>query len=193
MECTLFLLSFSYTMLESILFCAFAAGGQHPASHSAQFGWHDELNRQYEWTHLATSNKPDLDWSKPGLLGMTLHHVPRGWPYQYQWSGVTKTVEINVAENPILSARVSELKGYAHLDIDVLDGHNKILLQLRSNTLQSPGICSVKLSERIFPGTYSFRIRLIVGGPNEGCSATYDWIRGSSEKDAKQFGSDLHG
>ncbi len=175
-------------MFLPLLFCSVSIN-RHPVetTQSGPIGWHDEMNRQYEWTHLSSSNKPDLDWSKPGFLGLTLHHVPRGWPYQYQWSGVTKTVEINVVENPILSAHVSELKGYAHLDIDVLDDKGKTLIQLRSNTLQSPGTCSVKLGEHVFPGTYSFRIRLIVGGPNEGCSATYDWIRGTTKDDDKQL------
>lgn len=49
-------------MISSILLCAFGALVQQSADHSVQLGWHDELNRQYEWTHLATSNKPDLDW-----------------------------------------------------------------------------------------------------------------------------------
>jgi len=35
----------------------------------------------------------------------------------------------------------------------------------------------IDLSKSLKPAFYRLRLRLIVGGPNEGCCATYDWVR----------------
>lgn len=172
------------------LLAAISVHAQQPAKAPVHVGWHDEFDRPYEWKHLGVANKPNLDWSKPGLLGLALARVPFDWPYQYQWSGVTKTATIEVLHHPVLVANVTSLSGYAHLDVDVLDEKDKLLVQLRSNTLQAPGVCSINLGEHMFSGTYTFRIRLIVGGPNSGCNATYDWIRVTSVEDRDRLTAD---
>ena len=143
-----------------------------------EVGWHDELDNSSNWKHLIIDNKPKLAVPNPGTLRLTLGQVPAGWPYEYQWSGVTRRVQIDIAKTLFLGAYVCELPaGYAHMDIDVLDAVGKPIKTIRINTLQNPGVSFVNLRDSLEPGTYNLQLRLIVGGPNSGCSATYDWIR----------------
>ncbi len=161
----------------------------HQTAKPVSCRWRDEFDHPSEWKHIAASNKPSLDWSRPGKLGLTLPHVPRDWPYQYQWAALTKTVTLDMTAAPFLTARVTELKGYAHLDIDFMS-NDKVLSQLRSSTIESPGVMWLDMSDRVFPGTYTFRIRIVAGGPNEGCNAMYDWLRLTSVEDGKRLLAD---
>ena len=97
-------------------------------------------------------------------------------------------MKINIAKYPYLGAQVTDIyAGYAHMDIDVLDADGKPYKTIRSNTLQSPGISFVNLKDHLDPATYNLQLRLIVGGPNSGCSATYNWIRFTTLEDAERM------
>ena len=154
----------------------------HPVSGlSAQtrteYGWHDELGGVRRWQPLAMGNRAIVDQPSTGTMRLALRHVPAGWPYAYQWSGVTRDVTVDIARFPLLQASVVELHGYAHLDIEVLDAKGKPVKGFRASTLQNPGLSTFNFRGLLDPATYHHRLRLIVGGPNEGCSATYDWVR----------------
>ena len=175
-----------FTAITSMLILSHSPQGR-PGQALIGSSWHDEMNHPSDWKHLAIGNKPSLGYYLPGKLKLTLGRVPSDWPYQYQWSGVTRRAEVDIARGPFLSAYVPEVNGYAHLDVDVLSDSGKVLKTFRSSTLQSPGVCTLDLSNSVMAGTYTFQIRLIVGGPNSGCSATYDWVRFSSVKDGERM------
>ena len=147
-------------------------------------GWNDEMDYRLRWSPLNMENRAFTATPTPGTLFLGLDHVPANWPYEYQWSGVSQDVGVNVAKFPILMARVSQVQGYAHLDIDVLGSKGQVLMTLRTSTLNAPGLSTLDLSHTFFPDNYHLRLRLIVGGTNDGCSATYNWVRFVSKSDS---------
>ena len=184
-----------------ILATQLPAGSQCPVIPEAQVarpgappivvGWHDELNSVKLWKPLAIENKPKVSVPVAGALRMDLAKVPAGWPYEYQWSGVTRDAMVDVGRFPFLSANVSLLLGgYAHMDIDVLDVAGNAVKHFRSSTLQAGGLTFIDLSTSLDPAIYRLRLRLIVGGSNEGCYATYTWVRFTSVKDGERLRSD---
>jgi len=152
-------------------------------------GWNDELNRPSLWEALAMENRAKVDTTTKGALNLSLGHVPEGWPYEYQWSGVSREAKVDIGKFPVLSAWVSQVSGYAHLDVDVIDAAGKPVKTLRSSTLTSPGVSNVDLRQGLDPAVYRLRLRLIVGGPNDGCSATYNWVRFTDPKAAEFLNS----
>lgn len=151
---------------------------------SIMVGWHDEFTTSRRWSPLNIDNKASVELGRGDVLGLTLGHVPDGWPYTFQWSGVTRDLRIDAARFPILMAHVPSVQGYAHMDVDVLDARGKSVRTLRSTTLNAKGISSLDLAQELHPATYNLRLRLIVGGPNEGCHADYDWVRFVKREDA---------
>lgn len=148
-------------------------------------GWCDELNSATYWSPLAMENQARVNVPYPGYVLLSLGHVPDNWPYAYQWSGISQDAQVDVARFPVLMARVQWVQGYAHMDIDVLDARGKAVKTLRSSTLNERGLSKIDLSQTLDPGTYRLRLRLIVGGDNSGCSATYDWVRFVDQKGAE--------
>lgn len=151
-------------------------------------GWHDELNNSKTWSPLAVENKPKVTVPVRGALTLTLDKVPAGWPYEYQWSGVQREATVDIARHPYLTANVSHLLGgYAHMDVDVLDASGNAVKGFRSSTLQAGGVLFLDFKNQLDPAIYRMRIRLIVGGSNEGCYATYTWIRFTSAADGERL------
>lgn len=148
-------------------------------------GWTDELNQGALWAPLGMENKAASLSLKEGELFLVLGRVPADWPYPYQWSGVSRDASIDIARFPVLMARTTFVKGYVHLDIDVLDAKGKALKTLRSSILTAAGISMIDLGKDLDPAIYSLRIRMIVGGPNDGCAAAYDWVRFVRREDAE--------
>ncbi|MBX3097423.1 MAG: hypothetical protein KF812_11220 [Fimbriimonadaceae bacterium] len=156
-----------------------ASGPPAQPTHSVvAVGWNDEMNVPRLWRTLDVENKPVVTIPIPGSVRLTMRQVPAGWPYEYQWSGVTREATIDVGKSPFLAAHVTELLGgYAHMDVDVLDAQGRVIKSIRSSTIQSGGVTWVDLSQHLTPATYRLRMRLIVGGSNQGCYATYSWVR----------------
>lgn len=155
-----------------------------------KLGWHDELNNLKPWHVLAVENRPGVTAPARGSLKLSLSKVPTGWPYTFQWSGVQRDVTVDIGRHPFLAAQVAEVAGYGHLDIDVLDRQGKAVKTLRTSTLQAPGVCFIDLSKDLDPAVYRLRLRLIVGGPNEGCSVTYNWVRFTSKQHGERLLAD---
>lgn len=147
-------------------------------------GWNDELDSRAHWSPLNVENKARVS-GPPGVLLLSLGQVPTGWPYEYQWSGVSQDLRVDLARFPVLMAKVNWVQGYAHLDIDVVDAAGVAVKTFRSSTLTAAGLSTVDLGKELDPAYYSLRIRLIVGGPNSGCEATYDWVRFVSRRDSE--------
>ena len=153
-------------------------------SHVVFVGWHDELDTRSRWSPLKMENHAFTASPVPGTLFLGLDHVPQNWPYLFQWSGVSQDAGVDLGNYPVLMARVPQVQGYAHLDIDVLGEAGEVLNTLRTTTLTKPGISTLDLGASL-PAKYTqLRIRLIVGGPNDGCCATYNWVRFVSRPDA---------
>lgn len=148
-------------------------------------GWHDEMDSRSPWGPLNMQNKAFVAQPAPGTLFLGLDHVPADWPYAFQWSGVTQDANVDIARFPVLLARVRQVQGYAHLDVDVLGAKGEVVNTLRSSTLNGSGLSTIDLSKVLTPTFYRLRLRLIVGGPNEGCCATYDWVRFVDKGDAE--------
>lgn len=144
---------------------------------SPDAGWSDELNSIHRWDQASPGHPATVSVPKPGAMELRLGSVPAGWPYAYQWSGVTRDATVDVGRFPILSAEVARVHGYAHLEVEALDANDKPFKSFRGTTLQNPGVSTCDLRSGLDPAIYRLRIRLIVGGPNEGCSATYHWVR----------------
>ncbi len=156
-----------------------------------QMGWHDEMDRASRWK-TASPGRPALaKCIDRGTVQLSLAHVPGGWPYEYQWSGVTRDAKVDISRFPVLMARVTKVHGYAHMDIEVLDANKQVYKSFRASTLQNPGLTMIDFSKQLDPAIYTLRLRLIVGGPNEGCDATYDWVRFVSSQDADKLTHEL--
>ena len=147
-------------------------------------GWHDEMDDRVRWKPLAVGNKAFVAVPTPDALFLGLDMVPPNWPYTYQWSGVEQDARVDVARYPVVSAYIVQVQGYAHLDIDVLDSGGKVTRTERTSTLTSPGVATLDLGKDLAPGVYTLHVRLIVGGPNSGCCATYKWVRFTTSRDA---------
>jgi len=148
-------------------------------------GWHDEMDDRFRWSPLNMENRAFTAAPVPGALFLGLERVPAGWPYAFQWSGVSQDLTVDVANFPFLMARVSQVQGYAHLDIDLLGPKGEVQNTTRSTTVQASGMSTVDLTSFVPAGVQRFRLRLIVGGPNSGCCATYRWVRFVSKADAE--------
>ena len=152
-----------------------------------RMGWHDELNDLKPWRILPVENRPRMTAPVRGALRLVLAKVPEGWPYTYQWSGVQREASVDIGRHPFFSAHVSQVQGYAHVDIEVLDREGKAVKNFRTSSVQASGVCFIDLSKDLDPAIYRLRLRLIVGGPNEGCSVTYNWVRFTSSKDGQRL------
>lgn len=142
-------------------------------------GWHDELNDSSQWRPLEVDNKPDVFSRTRGEISLRLPQVPSGWPYEYQWSGLTREAIVDIGKYPIMVARVSAIKvsSYAHMDVEELNTEKKAAWVQRSSTLLSPGLSFADLSEGGKKGVRRLQIRLIVGCPNEGGENSFSWVR----------------
>ena len=142
------------------------------------------MNAKSSWQPLNMENKAFVEQPVPGKLFLGLAQVPPSWPYTFQWSGLSQNLSLDVAHYPVLIAKVDQVHGYAHMDIDVLDSAGHATRTLRSSTLNAPGLSEIDLGKELEPAVYRLQFRIIVGGENSGCSATYDWVRVVNREDA---------
>ena len=157
---------------------------QRPAA-AVRVGWNDELNSVRGWKALEVENRPSISQPKRGAVLLSLSPKGADWPYEFQWSGITRDAKVDIARFPVLTARVRDVHGYAHLDIEVLDAEGKALKGFRSTTVTTEGLSTIDLGQSLDPAVYTLRLRLIVGGPNAGCDVTYDWVRFTNRADAE--------
>lgn len=143
------------------------------------YAWHDEMDTPSLWAPLGSQNDPVPSTEVPGILTLTMPQVPIGYPHNYQWGAVTRTVAIDTEKTPWLVAGVPRLSdgGYAHLDIEMRDYEGKVIKGARSNRLQGRGLASVNLKSEFGAGLLRLTVRLIVGGPNSGAFCDYDFVR----------------
>lgn len=172
-------------LLSLVVGCALPNMSLQRPSDPIRVGWRDEMNIRNSWRPLDVDNKPVVTFPKHGAMRLALGKVPNDWPYTYQWSGVRRRAVVDIARYPYLSASVTDLQGYAHMDIEVLDAAGKNVKGFRSSTLQADGVCYVDLTGQLDPAVYTMEIRLIIGGPNEGCRGTYNWVRFTSASDGQ--------
>lgn len=146
-------------------------------------GWNDELEVLSAWRDLRTSNKPQTIRREEGGLTLRLPQVPDRWPYQYQWSGLTREAVVDLDRYPVLLAKVDAVSGYAHLDLEERDVDGAAVRGKRTPGLTTPGIIRFDLGDEA-KNVRRLTLRLIVGGPNEGASATFRWVRFASRETA---------
>ena len=144
-----------------------------------EVGWHDEMNDPSLWRPLGLENQPDIYASRPGALTLRLPHVPDGFPYLYQWSGVTRSISTDLGRFPVLVADVGSLGdgSYAHLEVEVRDIHGRPVRTWRSPTLVRSGLTALDLGKELGPDVWRLTLRLIVGGKLAGAKCEYNWIR----------------
>jgi hypothetical protein len=142
-------------------------------------GWHDEMNDPAAWELLGLENQPAAYAARPGALTLRLPRVPAGFPYAYQWSGVTRTAVVDLERYPVAVAYVPRLGegSYAHLDFEERDYQGRALRTARSSTLQKPGLSLLDLGKAWGAQTQRVVIRLIVGGQLSGAWCEYAWVR----------------
>jgi hypothetical protein len=144
------------------------------------------MNRPKSWTPLSVGNPIKTSIPFAGALRLDLKQVASGWPYEYQWGGAFQRLKVDIARFPVLCAKVSQLLGgYAHMDVDVLNAAGEPVKSLRSSTLQAGGVTAIDLSSDLDPAVYTLEVRLMVGGSNAGCWATYNWVRFTTVKGGK--------
>jgi hypothetical protein len=142
-------------------------------------GWHDEMNDPAAWEPLGLENQPAAYAARPGALTLRLPRVPAGFPYAYQWSGVTRTAVVDLDRYPVAVAYVPHLGegSYAHLDFEERDYQGRALRTARSSTLQKPGLSVLDLGREWGMQTQRVVMRLIVGGQLSGAWCEYAWVR----------------
>ena len=152
-------------------------------------GWHDELNDLSLWKPVGADNPPDIYATHPGRLTLRLPHVPAGYPYEYQWSGVARSIMADLNRFPVLAAHVSSLApgSYAHLDVEEHGFGGRTVRTWRSTTLTRPGVTSVDLGKEFKPGMWRLTVRLIVGGKLAGAKCDYNWVRFVRREDTAYF------
>lgn len=162
------------------------ANGKAGQTAALAIGWHDEMNDPGLWHQLGMENPPDVYAARKGSVTLRLPHVPDGYPYQFQWSGVTRAVSADLGRYPILMARISSLEegSYAHLDVEERDITGKAVRSWRSPTLTRPGITLVDMGKAAGADTRRLTLRLIIGGKLTGARGEYDWVRFVNRNDA---------
>lgn len=155
-----------------------------PSTNWIRCGWSDELNDVSTWQVLSVDNKPEVFAEHPGQLEMRLPHVPAGWPYQYQWSGVTRDAMVDLTKYPIMVARLTRVPAgsYAHTEIEELDVNGKQSWGIRGTTLYAPRLSTADVGKD-HPGVRRVRMRLIIGGSNNGALVAYTYVRFIARRD----------
>jgi hypothetical protein len=145
-------------------------------------GWHDEMNDLSAWKPLEGINEPDVFAARSGAMTLRMPHVPAGFPYSYQWGGVTRRASVDLGAYPVLVAYVSRLQqgSYAHLDLEERDYAGKPVRTLRTPMLQGKqdkGLIILDVGKEWGKETRRVHLRLIVGGPLSGAACEYAWVR----------------
>lgn len=142
-------------------------------------GWHDEMNDLATWKPRDGGMPPEIFVAHPGAITLRLAHVPDGYPYSYQWGGVTRTATVDLGRYPILVARISSIKpgSYCHLDVEQLDYSGKPVKTKRTPTLEFPGLSTFDLGKEYGPHVWRVVMRINVGGKLEGAEAEISWVR----------------
>ena len=142
-------------------------------------GWHDEMNDLSTWQSLGGINGPDIFAARAGAMTLRLPQVPQGYPYTYQWGGVTRQASVDLGRYPVLVACVSRVGdgSYAHLELEERDFSGKSVRTLRAPTLQGKGLSVMDVGQAWGPQTRRINLRLIVGGALSGTSCEYAWVR----------------
>lgn len=151
---------------------------------SVAVGWNDEMQVLSAWSPLGIQNRPQVWRTEEGTLALRLPQVPDGWPYAYQWSGLSREAIVDLGRYPVLLAKVETIApGYAHLEIEEHDVEGKVVRSRRTPTLTSAGMIQFDLGDEA-KNVRRLTLRLIVGGPNEGAMVAYRWVRFTSRDGA---------
>ena len=171
---------------------------QSPRAHAAAqrvvsiaaAGWQDDMRDAHRWSSVSASMPVELSAGTSGLE-MSLPHVPPGFPFAYQWSGITRKAVVDLGRFPVLMARVSRMRSgsYAHIEVYERAYDGTLFRSARGSTLRGPGITSLDLGDTWGRDARRVEIRLIVGGPLEGAACEYAWVRAVSHAAAKSVAS----
>lgn len=158
-------------------------------------GWHDEMNDLSAWQPLGGVNEPDVFAARFGAMTLRLPHVAEGFPYTYQWGGVTRRASVDLSRYPVLVACVSRVQdgSYAHLDMEERDFAGRPIRSLRTPTLQGRGLSILDVGQAWGPQTRRIHLRLIVGGSPSGASCEYAWVRFVRREDVPKLQAGLSG
>ena len=142
-------------------------------------GWSDELNSLSGWSPREGGMKAEAYAEIPGSMTLRLAHVPDGFPYSYQWGGVTREATVDLGRYPVLVARVLSLRkgSYTHLDVESRDYSGKPVTTLRTPTLTEPGLIVFDLGDTLGTDVRRLTLRINVGGALEGAQCAYGWVR----------------
>jgi hypothetical protein len=160
-----------------------------PARQSVVAGWADELNSLTGWAPREGGMKADVYAESPGAMTLRLAHVPDGFPYSYQWGGVTREASVDLGRYPVLMARVLDVspRGYTHLDVESRDYSGKPVTTLRTPTLTEAGLIVFDLGDSLGTDVRRLTLRINVGGALEGAKCTYGWVRFVSRADMERL------
>lgn len=153
------------------------------AQNSIPVGWHDELATPGLWVPLDGGTQPIVRIPRASHIELRFAPQTADWPYQFQWGGVRRFISFDPRRHPVIIARVTDVQGYAHLEIEDERGRG-----LRSSAVQSPGY--VRLDMPADKSMQRYELRLIGGGPNSGASVTYDWVRCTTAQGAARMIAD---
>lgn len=149
-------------------------------------GWADEMNSLAGWAPREGGMKADVYAESPGAMTLRLARVPDGFPYGYQWGGLTREASVDLGRYPVLVARVLDVvpKSYTHLDVETRDYAGKPVTTLRTPTLYEAGLIVFDLGDTLGTDVRRLTLRINVGGALEGAKCTYGWVRFVSREDA---------
>jgi hypothetical protein len=142
-------------------------------------GWQDEMNDVATWKPREGGMPAQAFSARSGAITLRLAHVPEGFPYHYQWGGVTRSATVDLGRYPILVARISTVRpgSYCHLDAEQLDYGGKPIKTLRTPTLEYAGLSFLDLGKQYGPHIRRLVLRINVGGKLEGAECEVSWVR----------------
>jgi hypothetical protein len=137
------------------------------------------MNDVRPWQPLPGINEPDVLTPTRGAMTLRMPPVAPGFPYTYQWGGVTRRATVDLGPFPVLVAFVRRIGdgSYAHLDLEERDIAGRAARTLRTPTLQSRGLIVLDVGRAWGPQTRRIHLRLITGGPLTGAACEYAWVR----------------
>lgn len=180
-------------------------------------GWHDEFSRPMGWTPVVGGGA-DVSLHRSGVMTLTLGPSAAFDPRTFSWAGVSRDINVNLDEYPILAVRALRVSHGCWWDANVqaLNNGHPMGTEYKSDSLPERGLLlfdvgayfkrtgfpdgfgprpafsfsDVSTSPRAaFIGRQHLRLRLNVAGLKRGGSVDYAWVRFIHREDAERLRS----
>lgn len=175
--------------IRALLFLC-ALGPLHAAPGPAPLvvGWHDEFTRSLgDWKPFPGGGA-DVSRRRRGVLTLTLGPGAASDPRTFAWAGVSRVVDVNLDEYPVLAVRVVRLSRDCWWDA-VVQPVGPGAPEVKTDSLPERGLLLFDVRARVGPtgDRQRLRLRLNVAGLRRGGSVDYAWVRFIRREDAERL------